>query len=148
MRLNISDIIITNFFIILSFFNDAIPLIVIVYLLVFLDTIYAIRIAIKRKREGIDEIGFQSHRFFNIAPKLFFYGAAIISMFLLDKYIFNDFGILEISFFITKLTTVMFSLNEIKSIDENRIRNNKKSIFVMIEETFSFLTSFKQNLKK
>lgn len=91
------------------------PLLVVVGLVIVLDTIFGI---IKSKKLGIK---FTSRRFFSFFKKNLIYQLAVISTYILDTYLFNEFTLLIISIDLlsTKIMASAICFNEIKSIDEN-----------------------------
>lgn len=131
-------------FIFIGFISPIIPFILLVVLLVVYDTFYAIKSVIKK--EGFKSV--ISHKFFNIAPKICFYGGAIIVSYLGDIYIISENTIYNIPFILSKIITVAFIANEIKSIDEKRVLNGKTSVFDMVKNVFRWLKNLKKNLKE
>jgi hypothetical protein len=91
------------------------PLLVVVGLVIVLDTIFGI---IRSRKLGIK---FTSRRFFSFFKKNLIYQLAVISTYILDTYLFNEFTLLIISIDLlsTKIMASAICFNEIKSIDEN-----------------------------
>jgi len=139
--LKIKEYLLALFISALSIITPAKAFIITISLFVFMDTILAIYYNIKTK--GMSS--FKANKFFNIAPKTFFYMGSIIMAFLIDKFIFEN-SLLSINLFITKIITILFIWIELKSIDETLIKLGNKSMWVHLKEIFKKGKEFKKNL--
>lgn len=101
--------------IIIAFLMPIVPLILVVGVFIFTDTIIGIWRA-KRMQQAIT-----SKRLSNIVSKMVLYQAAIILFFILEKYILGDIVgfFISIPWFITKLIACTLCSIELKSIDES-----------------------------
>lgn len=95
-----------------------------------IDTIVGIIVSYKMK------LKFQSHLFFNVVVKLFFYLSTIILMFLCDKYIICG-KLFGIEYLLAKFTTILWIYNEANSINENVFKLRGRSIYQLAKEMIS-----------
>lgn len=101
--------------VIIAFFSPIAPLLIIVGLAIFADTLFGILKSYKRKQK------ITSRRMSAIISKMFLYQFCVIGVFILDKYILGDI----ISMFTThellptKLVVLTLLSIELKSINEN-----------------------------
>jgi hypothetical protein len=120
------------------------PLLVVVGLVIVLDTIFGI---IRSRKVGIK---FTSRRFFAFFKKNLIYQLAIISTFILDTHLFNEFTqlIISIDLLSTKIMAAAICFNEIKSIDENLKIAYGIGIFDYIKKFFHFAKKVKEGLEE
>lgn len=118
------------------------PFIILITLFVAADTITAIAGNIKTK--GIQS--FKSTKFFNIVVKTFFYCGSIVAIYFIDKFIFEG-SIIGIKLLLTKIVTLLWCYNEIKSLDESSMKYwGNKSVWVMLKEMLNKGKELKKDL--
>ena len=90
---------------------------------------------------------FKSSKFFNLAVKVFFYLSTIMLAFLIDKYIAEGvlFGVNNL---VSKSTTVLWVLIELKSIDENSVKLGNKPILEIIQGIVNKMKTFKKDFNE
>ena len=132
------------FYIALSISTFLLPikgLLILVGMMVSFDTIFAIFTAWKMNET------LTSTKFFNIAPKLFFYLGSIIMAFMIDTFIVPE-GLFSVSNFGAKVVTFLFVCNEVKSINETYVKKNKKSLLEVVKEYLTVAKNFKKDLEE
>ena len=112
-----------------------------ILLFVMLDTFTAIYVAVKKS--GWD--AFQSHKLFNIVPKIFLYCTTIALALVIDINILEN-GIMDIERVASKTITMVWIYIEVKSIDENSQRLGNKSIWAIIKEILFKVKDLKKNI--
>lgn len=127
----------------MTFITPLLGFLTIISIAVITDTIYAIKSKVKKYGWG----AYTSSQLFNIVPKLFFYMSTILFAYLIDLYIIEDNHIYNIPMIITKVVTMSWTYIEVKSIDERRVKNGKKSMYVCIREFMNKFKSIKKDLK-
>lgn len=90
---------------------------------------------------------FKSTKFFNIVVKSFFYLSTIIMAFLIDKFIFGG-TLFTVQFLLSKVMSMLWIYNEIKSLDETSIRLGNRSFWVILKEFVSKLKDLKKDLNE
>lgn len=120
------------------------PLIFVVGFIVAVDTIFGILRSRKLK------IKFTSRRFYAFFKKSLVYQLLIITTFLIDKNLLNEFMtmIVSIDYVTTKVITAAICFNEIKSIDENVKIAFKIDISKWILDLFKFSKSVKEGINE
>lgn len=120
------------------------PLILAVGFIVIIDTIFGILRSRKLK------IKFTSRRFYAFFKKSLVYQLLIITTFLIDKNLLNEFMtmIVSIDYVTTKVITAAICFNEIKSIDENVKIAFKIDISKWILDLFKFTKSVKEGINE
>jgi len=120
------------------------PLILAVGFIVIIDTIFGILRSRKLK------IKFTSRRFYAFFKKSLVYQLLIITTFLIDKNLLNEFMslIISIEYATTKVITAAICFNEIKSIDENVKIAFKIDISRWILDLFKFSKSVKEGINE
>lgn len=120
------------------------PLIFVVGFIVIIDTIFGILRSRKLK------IKFTSRRFYAFFKKSLVYQLLIITTFLIDKNLLNEFMtmIVSIDYVTTKVITAAICFNEIKSIDENVKIAFKIDISKWILDLFKFSKSVKEGINE
>jgi hypothetical protein len=113
--------------------------------LVFSDTAFAMYVAYVDKN-GKKMENLTSNKFFNIAPKLFFYLGSIIMAYGCDYLFLAGGAFLGVTLFGTKMTTGAFIANEIKSINETYIKRFNKSIYDTLKEYYDVLKRLKKDI--
>lgn len=112
-----------------------------ILLFVMLDTFTAIYVAVKKS--GWD--AFQSHKLFNIVPKIFLYCFTIVLAFFIDEVILKN-GMMGITEVFSKTITMVWIYIEVKSIDENSQRLGNKSIWAIIKEILFKVKDLKKDI--
>lgn len=112
-----------------------------ILLFVMLDTFTAIYVAVKKS--GWD--AFQSHKLFNIVPKIFLYCTTIALAWVIDINILEN-GIMDIERVASKTITMVWIYIEVKSIDENSQRLGNKSIWAIIKEMLFKVKDLKKDI--
>jgi len=125
--------------IVISFFAPVEGLILAVGAFIFLDTIMGIGRSI-RKKESVT-----SRKLSRLVTKMFLYQLAMLTFFILDKYIANEIlmKLFSIEFLISKLIALTLCFIEITSINENFKGIFNKSLW----ETFKELLSRTKEIK-
>jgi hypothetical protein len=111
--------------------------------MVFADTVYAMYVAYKTG-QGLDSL--TSDKFFNIAPKLFFYLGSIILAYMCDYYLIGVNHLFGVEMFGTKIVSFAFISNEIKSINETYIKRNNKGMYDTLKEFYTVLKRLKKDV--
>lgn len=98
-----------------AFVSPIIPLIILVGLCIFFDTITGIAKAVKLKEM------ITSRKLSTIISKMVLYQAAILLFFGIETYILHDFIklFIEIPYFLTKLVSITLVMIELVSVNEN-----------------------------
>ena len=129
---------------ILAFFLPVTPLLLTMIGFIGLDTLSALYVTYKLNgRQSIT-----SHHFFNIVPKSFMYCTTIILAFCLDKFIIGNGGIIGIQMALSKAMMIIWTLNEISSINENSIKLGNRSFWVITADCLKRLKGLKKNLNE
>jgi hypothetical protein len=116
-------------------------LLIFMILLIALDTIVAMHAAIKLK-------GFQSitsTKFFNIVVKSFFYLTTIIMAYLLDLYVMEG-ELLGIKLLLAKAMMMVWSYNELNSINETSIKLGNRSFWFIFKEFIGKIKDIKKDI--
>ena len=118
------------------------PLLLIVGLMIVVDTIFGI---IRSKKLGIK---FTSRRFFAFFKKNFVYQLLVITTYILDKNLINEFttSVISIELLATKLMASAICYNEFKSVDENVKIAYGINITEYIKNLFQFAKKAKDGL--
>lgn len=116
-------------------------MVMLIFLFVLLDTITGIYVVVKK--EGWEK--FNSHKLFNIVPKLFLYTITIIMSFAIDEIIFKN-GIMDIKDVFAKTITMVWIYIEVKSIDENSQKLGNKSFWSIIKDILFKIKDIKKNI--
>lgn len=118
-------------------------LIGVVILFILLDTLTGIIRVIKNKE------GFTSRKLGALISKLLLYNTALISVFILDKYLLGEFVIVfsSIPLLLTKIIAAFFCLVEIISINENIERAFGINLFLKFKSIFYRVKNVKRELK-
>lgn len=99
----------------LVFISPIKPLLLVVGFMIVVDTIFGI---IRSNKLGIK---FTSRRFFSFFKKNFVYQLLVITTYILDHNLINEFtmSVISIELLTTKLMAAAICYNEFKSVDEN-----------------------------
>lgn len=116
-------------------------MVMLIFLFVLLDTITGIYVVVKK--EGWTK--FNSHKLFNIVPKLFLYTITIIMSFAIDEIIFKN-GIMDIKDVFAKTITMVWIYIEVKSINENSQKLGNKSFWLIIKDILFKIKDIKKNI--
>jgi hypothetical protein len=120
------------------------PLLFIVGFIVVLDTIFGILRSRKLK------IKFTSRRFYSFFKKSLVYQLLIITTFVIDKNLINEFMnmIVVMEFLSTKIVTAAICFNELTSINENVKITYGINIVSYIKKLFKFTKQVKDGLNE
>ena len=113
--MNLKSSVISFAVIIAAFFAPIVPLVILVGISIFVDTLFGIIKAKKRKQK------ITSRRLSALISKMFLYEFAVIGMFIVDKYLIGDIIAVftSIPLVLTKLVVATLLSIELKSINEN-----------------------------
>ena len=130
--------------IIIAFLMPIIPLIIIVGVAIFVDSIFGILRA-KKVKEPIT-----SRKFSKIISKMVLYQSAIILAFAVEKFILGDIiGLFtSIPFILTKIVTTTLLFIEATSINENYLAISGVSIWKKFKTLLNRTKEFQKNIKK
>lgn len=128
---------------ILSFFLPIVPLLLLVGLFIFLDTILGIWAARKRG-ENIT-----SRKLGNIVPKMLLYQGAVIVGYLLDTFLLGEFMnyIFSVDMLITKLIAMTLIFIESLSLNENIECITGKNLFISFKQMITRAANIKGKIK-
>ncbi len=113
--------------------------------MVALDTCFAMYVAYTMG-DGMKSL--TSSKFFNIAPKLYFYLGVIMLAYMVDYFIVGTDYLFGVKQFGTKIVTFAFISNEIKSVNETFVKRFNKSIYDTLKEYFSVLKDLKKDIQE
>ena len=116
-------------------------LLIFMILLIALDTIGGMYVSIKLKGWG----SITSTKFFNIVVKSFFYLSTIIMTYLLDIYVMNG-ELMGIKLLLTKTMVIVWSYNEISSLNESSIKLGNRSFWVIFKEFIGKIKDIKKDI--
>src|SRR3970040_897388 len=130
--------------IIIAFLMPIIPLIIIVGVAIFVDSIFGILRANKVKEP------ITSRKFYKIISKMVLYQSAIIVAFAVEKFILGDIiGLFtSIPFILTKIVTTTLLFIEATSINENYLAISGVSIWKKFKTLLNRTKEFQKNIKK
>ena len=118
------------------YFTPVLPLLILVSVFIFSDTLLGLYTAKKLKKE------ITSRKLARIITKLIIYTSAILLIFLLDKLVFGMF--IDTPFIITKLGAAVLCFIEVFSMDENIRKINKdRGLIYYITKSFDFIKNIK-----
>jgi hypothetical protein len=128
---------------IIAFLIPIRPLLYIIFLMILLDTITGV---IRARKIG-DKI--TSHKLSRVISKMVLYHTAIITTFILEKYMLGEFVVLftTIQFFLTKVVTIFFSGIELMSINENVKSIYGLNFFQLFKKMLSRIKEVKDDVK-
>lgn len=112
-------------------------------IMVLADTAFAMYVAYTTG-EGMKSL--TSDKFFNIAPKIFFYLGSIILAFACDYLFVGDGTIFGVTLLGTKAVSSAFIANEIKSINETYSKKFGKSIYATLKEFYVTIKKIKKDI--
>lgn len=126
-----------------SFLTPIIPLLLLMFLSVLLDTIFGIYTTIKLNGKG----SFKSHFLFNIVIKIAFYFTTIILAHGISIAFFDSvlFGITDL---LPKFITALWLYIEIKSIDETSMKLGNRSFWVIVKEFLEKMKTIKSDVNE
>lgn len=130
----------------LLFFTPIQGLLVAVAVAIFLDTFTGIFKSIKL--EGLKSI--RSRKLSNIVSKMLLYQIALLSLFVMDKLLLNEFvnQHFTIQFMFTKLVAILLIIIELVSIKENIEDALKLDIWKVIKNVFKRAKEVKTDIKE
>lgn len=128
-------------FAIINFIDPIKGFLILMGFMVLLDTTFAMYIANKMNQE------ITSSKFFNIAPKIFFYLGGIILAYGCDFLFVGSGTVLGINMLGTKVVSFAFISNEIKSINETYVKRFNKSIYDTLKEYYNVLKELKKDIQ-
>jgi uncharacterized membrane protein len=118
------------------YFTPVLPLLILVSVFIFSDTLLGLYTAKKLKKE------ITSRKLARIITKLIIYTSAMLLIFLLDKLVFGMF--IDTPFIITKLGSGVLCFIEVFSMDENIKKINKdRGLIHYITKSFDFIKNIK-----
>lgn len=136
-----TSILIGIIFAIINFFDPIKGFLILMGFMVLADTVFAMWVAHKMNQK------LTSSKFFNIAPKIFFYLGSIMLAYGCD-YLFVGAGpVMGINMLGTKVISFAFISNEVKSINETYIKRFGKSLYETIKEYLSVLKRLKKDIE-
>lgn len=129
--------------IILAFLAPIIPLILIVGLCMILDTVAGI-IRANKLKEPVT-----SRKLSKLISKMVLYQTALVTIFMIEKYILGEFVFLftSIPLFLTKLTAATLAYIELKSISENIQIITGKNLWNIFKEMLNRTTELKNEVE-
>jgi len=128
-------------FAIINFLDPIKGFLILMGFMVLADTVFAMWVAHKMNQK------LTSSKFFNIAPKIFFYLGSIILAYGCDYLFVGNGEVMGISLLGTKVISFAFISNEIKSINETYVKRFGKSIHDTLKEFFSVLKDLKKDIE-
>lgn len=108
---------------------------------VLVDTVAGIYVSYRSPKLN----GYESHKFFNMGPKLFFYLSTIICVYFVDLYILQG-KLFDVEMLLSKALTLVWAHNEIKSMDEKSVKLGNRPFLVIAKDFILKLKDFKQDL--
>jgi hypothetical protein len=131
-------------FSLLSFFMPIYPLLLLVGLFILFDTFLGVWSA-KKRGEVIS-----SRKLGNIIPKMLLYQLAVITGFVLDKWLLGEFisFLFTIEFLFTKLIAMTLVFIELVSIDENFRELTGKNLFKSFKQMITRASDIKDDINK
>ena len=112
-------------------------------IMVLADTAFAMYVAYTTG-EGMKSL--TSDKFFNIAPKIFFYLGSIILAFACDYLFVGNGTVFGVTLLGTKAVSSAFIANEIKSINETYSKKFGKSIYTTLKEFYVTIKKIKKDI--
>lgn len=143
MKVNIIDylkpLIIAGF----SFFIPILPLLILVGIFIFSDTIIGIWAAIKRGEK------ITSRKLGNIIPKMLLYQSSVLVGYMMDIWLLGEFTkyIFSVDMLITKLITMTLIFTEFLSLNENIEYITGKNLLLKFKEMISRVGRIKGDIK-
>lgn len=128
-------------FAIINFLDPVKGFLILMGLMVLADTAFAMWVAHKMNQK------ITSSKFFNIAPKIFFYLGSIILAYTCDYLFVGNGEVMGISMLGTKVISFAFISNEVKSINETYVKRFGKSIYTTLKEYYSVLKDIKKDIE-
>lgn len=128
--------------VILAFLLPIQPLILLVTMMIVFDTISGIWKA-KKLKEPIT-----SHKLSRVISKMLLYQGALITFFLLEKYLLAEFIVLfiSISFFLSKVVAIFFCGIELMSMNENIKAVKGFNLFQMFKSMLTRVKEVKEEM--
>ena len=136
-----TPILIGIIFAIINFLDPIKGFLILMGFMVIADTAFAMCVAHKMKQK------ITSSKFFNIAPKIFFYLGAIILAYGCDYLFVGGGSVMGINMLGTKVISFAFISNEVKSINETYVKLFKKSLYQTIKEYLGVLKELKKDIE-
>lgn len=130
---------------IITFLTPILGFLILMGGMIFADTVFAMYVAYKNKN-GKKMENLTSDKFFNIAPKLFFYLGSIVLAYMCDYFLVGNNYLFGVEMFGTKLVSFAFISNEIKSINETYVKQFNKSIYDTLKEFYTVLKRLKKDV--
>ena len=134
----------TLFLTIATFLIQIKKLLIIKYIAVFLDTIFAIYTTIKLNGWS----SYQSTKLFNIVVKSFFYLGSIVLAYFIDTHLIEKNTLFGINLLISKAVTIFWLYIECKSIDETSQKLGNKSFYFTIKNIMSKTKDLKKDINE
>lgn len=142
LKLEMKQIIITLLCSIFTFLLPIKGLVILITLAVAIDTTFGIYVNCYKLGKP-----FRSHKFFNVAVKSFFYMFTILMAFLIDTHIFDGvLPLLNVPNGLSKIVTIIWTLNEIKSMDESSQKLGNQPFWDIIKGYISKAKELKEDL--
>jgi hypothetical protein len=128
--------------IILAFLVPIIPLLILVFFAIIADTIFGIYKAYKLKEK------ITSRKMSQLVSKMLLYQLTIISLFVLEKYLLNEFTSIftDIHLILTKLGTITLIYIEVVSLNEHIIKLYNISIWKKFKELLGRTKALKDEI--
>lgn len=141
-KIRMKQIIITLLCSITTFLLPIKGLVILISLAVTIDTAFGIYVNCKKLKQP-----FRSHKFFNIAIKSFFYMSTIVLAYIIDVFICGGtLPILGIQHGLSKIIAIIWTLNELKSMDESSQKLGNKPFWDIVKGYISKVKEIKQDL--
>jgi len=112
-------------------------------IMILADTVFAMYVAYTT---GNGMKSLTSDKFFNIAPKIFFYLGSIILAFGCDYLFIGNGSVFGVTLLGTKVVSFTFIANEIKSINETYVKKFGKSIYDTVKELYVTVKKIKKDI--
>ena len=128
---------------IITFLTPILGFLSLMGIMILADTVFAMYVAYTTG-EGIKSL--TSDKFFNIAPKIFFYLGSIILAFACDYLFVGDGSIFGVTLLGTKAVSFAFIANEVKSMNETYIKKFGKSMYATIKEYYNTIKKIKKDI--
>jgi hypothetical protein len=127
----------------LSFFIPIIPLLILVGIFIFSDTIIGIWAAIRRGEK------ITSRKLGNIIPKMLLYQSSVLVGYMMDVWLLQEFtkNIFSIDLLVTKLITMTLIFTEFLSLNENIEYITGKNLFLKFKEMITRVSRIKGDVK-
>lgn len=128
---------------IVTFLTPIFGFLLLMGIMIFADTVFAMYVAYST---GNGMKSLTSDKFFNIAPKIFFYLGSIILAFACDYLFVGEGTIFGVTLFGTKIVSFAFISNEVKSINETYEKKFGKSIYATLKEFYNTIKKIKKDI--